>query len=104
MKKINVTPKLIARFFAKLDVGGPNQCWNYQGLRNKKGYGQIGIGQEMITATHVALAVSGLDRPSATHWALHHCDNPSCCNPTHLYWGTVQDNNRDRDWETPSAT
>jgi hypothetical protein len=29
--------------------------------------------------------------------ALHHCDNPPCCNPKHLYWGSRLDNTRDRD-------
>jgi hypothetical protein len=27
--------------------------------------------------------------------ACHTCDNPRCCNPTHLYAGTYKDNNHD---------
>jgi len=30
-------------------------------------------------------------------WVLHHCDNPLCINPKHLYLGTPKDNAEDRD-------
>ena len=34
----------------------------------------------------------------------HACDVPACCNPDHLWLGTVADNNRDRDAKGRQAT
>ena len=36
-------------------------------------------------------------RPSKKHHTLHSCDNPSCCNPEHLRWGTAKENADDRE-------
>jgi DNA-binding transcriptional ArsR family regulator len=34
--------------------------------------------------------------PGPGAFALHSCDNPPCCNPAHLRWGTPQSNQDDR--------
>lgn len=67
--------------------------------RGKNGldYGIVRYGQQQRRVTHVVLELTGRDRPSPQHQALHSCDNPPCCHPRHLRWGTNAENVRDRD-------
>lgn len=78
------------RFWAKVDVRGPDECWPWLGA-NVQGYGQIGVQQKTVLATHVSLELDGRPRPPGAY-ALHSCDTPSCCNPGHLRWGTQAEN------------
>lgn len=70
--------------------GGSSACWPFVGGCDRDGYGRF----RGKAAHRVALAAA-LGRPLDGH-ALHHCDNPPCCNPAHLYEGTQVDNMRDR--------
>lgn len=82
---------------ANLDAasGGPNACWPWTGSHRKAGYGQFMRGWRVLFAHREALERQ-LGRPLGVgEYALHHCDNPPCCNPAHLYAGSAADNNRD---------
>lgn len=87
-----------ARFWAKVDVRGPDECWPWRAALNRSGYGRYTpcAGAKQCMATHYMLALVGRLRPSPDGCALHTCDNPICVNPSHLHWGTHRDNMRDK--------
>jgi HNH endonuclease len=89
-------PSIIERFWAKVERRIADECWPWTASLNSNGYGRFKLASyEQVTASRVALAVTTGVEPEGMH-ALHSCDNPRCCNPAHLRWGTTQDNMRDK--------
>jgi hypothetical protein len=84
----------VARFWARVDIRGPDECWPWNGRRSDRGYGEYGLSDKTWRAHRYALIVSGKDVPD-DKIVMHSCDNPPCCNPRHLKVGTNLDNNRD---------
>ncbi len=76
------------RYRSRIDVRGPGECWPWTGYTNRQGYGQ---NNSERVHREVLIAVTGMEGPQACH----SCDNPPCCNPHHLRWGTNSDNQRD---------
>lgn len=86
-------PPLEERFWSKVDRGDDDECWEWVGASDEYGYGQIQIDGVKRQAHRVSAELDG--RPPGDQWALHHCDNPPCVNPNHLYIGDGTDNIRD---------
>lgn len=90
-----ISPQVEARFWAKVDKRGAEECWPWAGTIDPKGYGRISINNRSRSATHISLEIADKPRPDDKPFALHRCDNPPCVNPAHLWWGTAGDNAKD---------
>jgi hypothetical protein len=90
-------PALPIRFWRRVDKSaGESACWPWTGGADEDGYGYAKKKGRTIKAHRLAWELhSGY--PAGDFEVLHHCDNPPCCNPLHLFLGTNLDNIRDRD-------
>ena len=76
-----------------------DQCWEWPLCHNSKGYGRIASillnGKREQLAHRVSWIVTYDAIPNHL-FVLHHCDNPPCCRPSHLFLGTQAQNMQDR--------
>jgi len=86
-----------SRFWNKVSKSSPEQCWEWTAHTLRSGYGWFHTSEGPKGAHRVAAFLVGL-LPTLSHelHVLHRCDNPKCCNPTHLFLGTNADNARDK--------
>lgn len=92
-RKIRGFP-LPKRFWARVKKGHKRECWPWIGAQVSAGYGAIIVNGKQESAHRIAWMIENGTIPDGL-FVLHHCDNPCCCNPSHLFLGTNRDNIQD---------
>src|SRR5260370_813907 len=84
------------RFWSKVDTSFvPGECWEWDGTKDECGYGKFLLLGKKVQAHRLAWKLTRYFLPDYL-CVCHECDNPSCCNPSHLFLGTQNDNMQDK--------
>lgn len=81
------------RFWAHVAIRGQHDCWEWSGRKTKAdGYGRFHDGQRYRPAHVISWELThDQDFPPGL-LGCHHCDNPGCVNPYHVFPGSHRDN------------
>lgn len=90
--------KYLDSFYSKINIGSDDECWEWAAYTDNDGYGRFSYyhqGKEVCKGAH-RISYELRKGPIPKGMCIcHKCNNPSCCNPDHLYAGTQKDNWKD---------
>lgn len=89
----NVLERLLINSTGESDA----ECWEYLGkCQSQYGHKRIRLDDTTRMMAHrLAWEAHHAEPVPQGLYVLHHCDNPSCFNPSHLFLGTIKDNVHD---------
>jgi hypothetical protein len=83
------------RFWSKVKVTNKRSCWYWSASKHHFGYGWFRINKKTHSAHRLALIFYNGGKIEDGKLVLHNCNNPGCCNPNHLRWGSQKENIQD---------
>ena len=84
------------RFWGKIQQGPVGECWEWKAAKRSGpgSYGAFRLNGQTFQAHRLVYQFHHGSIPPA-HIVAHTCDNPPCCNLSHLWVGTQTENMRD---------
>jgi hypothetical protein len=82
-------------FWSNVSIGSEDECWDWKLCKSHNGYGRVTINYITQRTHRISWILTNGTIPDGL-CVLHRCDNPACCNPSHLFLGDVKDNTCDK--------
>lgn len=86
-----IKQQISERFWSKVAIKGPDECWEWQASFMSSGYGNFRLPNGWIGAHRMAYLLTHGAIPEGMHLD-HLCKNIKCCNPKHLESVTPNEN------------